>query len=228
MNENRYIDIFDECYDKLNSVGRETTKMSLRRSSFKYRFMPQREFEKLEESTCKSAIDSAISDCQHKIDDFIDSDFLHSENNISRSYRQLWEFCQFVRYAEKVIFYKNTLESDLYVDTKIDAVDKREFLLNGDEFKIYFHLESKKDNILDANYNIINIKVHREFGKKLINEYTIINQEVNLNSLGDTILINTINNILYDATLNTFNSIMKKLFNFFKERVRWEKEQVIS
>ena len=228
-NDNRYIEIFNNFYNKLNSVGRETTKFSLRRNSFKYRFMSQREFDKLSEVACKSYIDSMICDCRSELKEFINSDFLHAENNsISRSYRQMWEFSQFIRYAEKVLFYKNNPDNDLYVDTKLDDVEKREFLINGDEYKIYFHLNSQRDNLLDTTYNVINIKVIRDYGKKMINEYTIINEQVKLNSLGDNILMVTINNLLFDISLNILNEIMDKLFNFFKERIRWEREQIIS
>ena len=228
-NDNRYIEIFNKFYNKLNSIDRETTKISLRRSSFKYRFMSQREFDKLSEATCKSYVDCVISDCKSELKEFIDNDFLHAENNgISRSYRQMWEFAQFVRYVEKVLFYKNNPDNDLYVDTKLDDVEKREFLINGDEYKIYFHLNSQRDDLLDTTYNVINIKVIRDFGKKMINEYTIINEQVKLNSLGDNILIITINNLLFDISLKVLNEIMDKLFNFFKERVRWEREHIIS
>ena len=77
--------------------------------------------------------------------------FLRSLNT-SPSFETLWEFCEFVRIAEKIFFYKNVPENNIFVEMNLtDSSEARKILLNTENSKIKFIL----------THNILSRKSHR-------------------------------------------------------------------
>ena len=127
------------------------------------------------------------------------------------SFKSLWNFVQFVRYAEKTIFYKNIPENSLYVDSDLNEVSSRMFKISSDNYDIKFKLEKVKDDVNNKKYSIINIHVQRLYGKKMQNIFTIVDKDVDFQDISDLYLMNTLNIILYKEMMFEIRSIFSKL-----------------
>lgn len=128
------------------------------------------------------------------------------------SFGSLWQFCQFVRYVEKVIFYKNDLDCGFYVDSELYDLNERQFRVNKDsKVDIYFKLEKTKDKINNQEFKVITLNIKRMYGKKMVNVFTIVNEDVKLSDSSDLYLINTINGFLYEEMIDTLDIIIRNL-----------------
>lgn len=111
----------------------------------------------------------------------------------------MW-FCDFVRVAEKVIFYKNDKESSIIVDSQIEDDEKKLVIQNQDWFiKILVQTVDGfvPTTILDHGSNyILNLHVERKYGKGMENNFVVVNGETKYNDSSDLYLINSVNMIL--------------------------------
>lgn len=240
--DNHYIAHFNKCFDILDSNER-FEYISERADILHYDpvklswwdklTMSKRKKEELESAEndveIVSSKDALIEEFDTEIDSFMKKDFEPSTTsdipgkNIIRSFEQIWYFAQFVRYAEKVIFYENIPAHAFYVDSGLNDDKERCFVIDpaNTEYSILFKLQWVYDTTKKEMLKVINIKVTRDYGKQMINEYTIVNGEVNLNDDSDYTLIKVINSILYDYTLNTYKCIMNDLLDFFERRMTY-------
>ena len=144
-------------------------------------------------------------------------EFIDKNTSEPLSFKFLWQYCQFVRWAEKTVFYKNTTDNKLFVDSAMMDLDKRNFVLSyGDDILIQFSLEKQKDPVLKYStfdipdptedrsvyYHVIKINVVRKYGKMMNNKYTIIDSRVNYEDSSDITLMDTINKLLCEAVRN--------------------------
>lgn len=135
----------------------------------------------------------------------------------------MWDFCQFVRWSEKVVFYRNEKDSDIFVDSGLDDVDKRCFVINiSDDVYIKFLLEKERisynvsNTISDKPYaTSIKIEVIRTYGKEMKNTYTIIDDKINFNDTSDLELMNIINNELERYMKETCINIYRKIYGYY-------------
>ena len=243
LKSNRYICHFNECFDILNSEKRtehvcvedpnineirkpnmlnmllNTKSARIYKESLKNAVFEDEDDVSLPYYSSKKKIMDQFDDA---IDLFVKDDFepftSDSNRNIIRSFEQMWEFAQFVRYAEKCIFYHNDITSPLMVDSKLDEESERIFAISKDDYLVTFKLKWIYDTTAKQTLKAINIKVSRNYGKQMSNEYTIVNGDVKLNDDSDYTLIEVINSMVYDATLDTYRLIMKGLLEFFEER----------
>lgn len=219
---NVYIDTFRDCFTRLNTRSyemiyhTEEVKKLFRKPEMKKIYF---ESYKLSEKTVNE-----------KIEELYKSQFgyIYSSEtcNFIRSFQDMWDFCQFVRYSEKVIFYENTPDKLLYVDSGMNDEKTRSFsIINKDKnCTIKFILEKKEYDSITKNMDVITIEVLRDFGKKMTNKFTIVNREVKYNDESDIALMDSINILLYENTRLVFIDIFKKLFKFFEDYTRWEKK----
>ena len=237
MNDNKYIKHFNTCFDILRGNGRieyltpvkSVQEEPKEKKSF-FGFSKKKVEEPVKESQeFSSSKDELSSKFKEEMDQFLKEEFEphpHSTNpdkNIVRTFEQMWDFAQFVRYAEKTIFYQNVPEHSFYVDSPLDADEERMFAITTrKEITIVFKLKWVYDTTQKQTLKVINIKVTRDFGKNMINEYTIVNGEVKLKDDSDYTLIAVINDLLYDHTLNTYRCIMYDLLDFFEERTTYK------
>lgn len=126
------------------------------------------------------------------------------------SFNDLWEFCQFVKYAEKALFYQNDPIRLFYVDSDIDDLSKRQFAIKDldNSYQLLFKLEKTNEPIHNEIMKIIRLSVSRNYGRKMTNEFIIVNSEIKYNDDADIYLIDNINRILYERITNTFNEII--------------------
>lgn len=230
---NHYIEHFNECYDILSANGRfnyiriemENCIVTKEKPGFFDKLFKK---EKVNEGVTPSYKESKTdieTKFDEKIDEFMKKDFEPVKDkpskNVIRDFEQMWYFAQFVRYAEKVIFYDNDTDKPLFVDSPIDEDHERVFVIAKDNYIIKFKLQWIYDSTAKQMLKVISIKIDRNFGKEMSNEYIIVDGNVKLKDVSDFTLISIINSILYDATLDTYKLIMDKLFTFFEERMTY-------
>ena len=235
INDNKYIQFFIDCIQKTLFNREDKYRETLTQEYVDYRtdskftlFSKKKTISKTKEIPYLT-IDMIMEDYKEYYNSFVEEEFkplypiiYNDRTNTRRTFEQMWDFCQFVRYAEKVIMYKNTLNNKLYVDSELNDEVTRKFCINyTEDVSIYFIL-SYKDGPNKERYKTIEITVQRDFGKKQMNKYLIVDGHVKYNDYSDMYLMDVINSILYDATYDTFVDIMNTFEDFIKGRKRWK------
>ena len=126
-------------------------------------------------------------------------------------FNTLWLYCQFIRFAEKVLFRNNNPKNSLYVDSDMKDYEERRFQLSGDNFTAIFILSRK--NIDGKTSKIIDLTIKRTFGKEMVNQFIIVDSEVKYNDDSDIYLMNTINQILKNEVATSFYHIINNIFS---------------
>lgn len=167
------------------------------------------------------------------------------------SFRAIWEFCQFVRWAEKALFYENELSNRVIVDSGMNAgiADDNAriivFQSNSTSTTIKLELKKVKIDIPNSVFNlgpvedyrttkdVISLEVIRSFGKKMKSKYTIVDGEVGYNDISDIYLMNTVNKIVKDGIINVFREILLSIetgvmFKDFNTETDKDIKQMIS
>src|SRR5574344_1428899 len=126
------------------AVRREDKKAKfiqhLRGETDKYRFVYSDKCNKRVE------IESAVMD---KLNDPVDC----------LKFETIWQFCQFVKYAEKTKFYHNDINQNLYVDSDLYDMDSRVFIIKDEhDYQLAFKLE-KREGPNKEKIKIINLTV---------------------------------------------------------------------
>ena len=129
------------------------------------------------------------------------------------SFSSLWQFCQFVRYAEKVVFYKNALDRHFYVDSDMLDVKERLFVIEQKNLDstYKFKLEKVVDSITKEECKVITLNICRHYGKEMSNIFTIVNEDIKINDQSDQYLITTINLILEKTIKNVLRDCVEQL-----------------
>ncbi len=122
----------------------------------------------------------------------------------------LFDFGTFIRSMEKVFMYKNDVNSVVCCDTPIESKNKRTLIFNIDNITISMDLERSLDT------ERIDIKIRRNYGKKLSNHFIILNRDIVYNDTDDLMLINVINytiqNIMADILWNYVLAVADRKF----------------
>lgn len=229
LSKNRYIKLFNSVYNKYSKFHRYII-------TDKQEEITKKGFKKIKTEKVWSSADYIVDEVKKEIEEFLNKDFKPALSEIIykdppkinqvRDFDQMWEFCQFVKYAEKCIFYVNDANNSFYVDSDMLSEDSATFTLyNPDKYRIKFKLELKHDSVTNTDLRIIIVEAERFYGRKMSNKFTIVNESVQFNDIADSLLIDVINSLLYDATYNTFLDIMKCLEEFFMERIVWETDK---
>lgn len=168
----------------------------------KYKYFP---FIKKEIIDC---IDETKDDKMMEKKTFIIKEFQDESYNMS--FAQLWDFCKFIRYAEKIVFWKNKPDKCIYVDSELYEDKILKFSLKDNiicpSMECIFELEKIPTN--GQQLEIIRLSIVRQYGKLMTNTFTIVNADVKYNDSSDILLITTINRILRQQAINTFEDIL--------------------
>ena len=123
----------------------------------------------------------------------------------------MWQFCQFIRFAEKVFFYHNDIDKCFYVDSEMNDLVKRDFKITDLDNKvdIIVSMEKKKETLSDDTLNVLRISVKRNYGKQMINEFTIVNDFVKTKDDSDKLLIEIVYSIIFQKMKEQFDSIIQ-------------------
>lgn len=137
----------------------------------------------------------------------------------------LWQFCQFVRFAEKAFYYPNTPEMHLYVDSEMNDLSKRAFKIKTDDrMEIFCNLEKVTDPINKKKINVIRLKIQRNYGKQMLNEFTIVDDFVKSKDASDTVLIENIFYLISEEIKGTFGHILNRAVRIGQERNKNERK----
>ena len=218
LNDNRFISLATELYDikVLKSIKNDPDnyeKITIKNGIFgkseqTKEYKPEKEFYK-------------------KLEEFIRIN-LNQNVDTPVQFNIIWEFCQFVRWAEKAVFYENDLNNRVIVDSGMTAGitnnDPRVIVFQSQSTSTTIKLELKKekllqtreDSVFDLNTmetvpnrsHIITLEVIRNFGKKMKSKYIIVDGQVKYNDLSDIYLMNTVNRIIKDGIVDVFREIL--------------------
>lgn len=242
LNDNRFVSLATELYDIkiLKSIKNDpdnyenkTIKNGLLSKIKETEYKPEKEFYK-------------------KLKEFIDTN-LNQDSDHPVQFNIIWEFCQFIRWAEKALFYENDLNNRVIVDSGMTAGitdnNPRVIVFQSQststtiklELKKEMLLQTREDSILDINTmdtvpdksHIITLEVIRSFGKKMKSKYIIVNGQVKYNDLSDIYLMNTVNRIIKDGIANVFREILfsietEVLFKDFNTDIDEEIKKILS
>ena len=145
----------------------------------------------------------------------------NKEYSYMTSFNTLWDFSQFVRFSEKCLLYNNNQKKPLYIDSELYSEKEHRMYIPTDEFEIYIKLNKIKDEILDREFHNVYIKVIHKEGKKMVNEFVIVNDQPKYNDISDDILLGNIRVILKDIFISTLGEILiKNLKGKYNEVIR--------
>ena len=217
LNDNRFISLATELYDikVLKSIKVDP-------DNYKKKTVKKGLFDKQEETEYTPEVEF-----YKKLKDFI-SKSLNQNTDSPVQFNIIWEFCQFVRWAEKAIFYENDLNNRVIVDSTMTAGvtddNPRVIVFQSQSTSTTIKLELKKEKLLQTREDsvfdlntmntvpnksyIITLEVIRNFGKKMKSKYVIVDRQVKYNDLSDIYLMNTVNRIIKDGIVDVFMEIL--------------------
>jgi hypothetical protein len=146
-------------------------------------------------------------------------------------FNNLWQFCQFIRWAEKVVFYRNEAINKLYVDSAIDDVDCRLIVYSEENIQIKIKMEKVPNpsyipntlsDILSMDKNVqqyfksMKIVVDRKYGKEMTNKFTIIDNDTEFDDFSDKMLYETICKKFLDEIHNITILIFHMIYDTYK------------
>lgn len=141
------------------------------------------------------------------------------------SFYDLWDFCEFVRILEKVFFFPNSSKDELCVEFDMSGKSKEaKFRIRKINYEIRFAL-TKSNLLFPAVNNKIEVTVVREYGLKMKNIYTIINEKMNYEDESDLYLINEINFILKKIIHDTFSQAVELIIKDTHKKENSEAQQ---
>lgn len=144
-------------------------------------------------------------DIKHKVC----SDFIDRIRNLRNplSFNVMWQFAEFIMTAEKVYFYQNVQSSGICCD-KCDQLDRILFFAYDDK-KVYIKIIMGRTNISDK----LTIHLYREWGHKIGTTFNVENQECDITSDSDHMLVNTINAYIQNSIADLFESYVELAYH---------------
>lgn len=144
------------------------------------------------------------------------SNYIDKYNSIkgstSLTFKELWDYSQFLRWAEKVVFYDNSISNYIFSDSKMDTKTSRLFSVQKDNLMIIFELSQVKDDFRrNQTIDEIKIEVKEEFGKHLVSHFDVIDGDCYYSDDSDLYLMNTINMCLINAVTKSFKDIISRI-----------------
>ena len=217
---NKYIGFFTEMYnyimDSVNEIDKTDFTPTKKDKKFDWYLGLHKNMSSTELKN--QALRKLVEEIRCKKDQFIKEE-CQIEDMLTFS--SIWQFCQFVRYAEKTIFYPNKLENDFYVDSDMLELQSRKLSIKLYDTDIKLDLEKISDNISKHEFKTIKLNINRLYGKKMTNMFTIVDEDVKCYDSSDTYLINTVNKLLYDNMILTLVAILQHLVNIY---INYEEE----
>lgn len=217
---NKYIGFFTEMYnyimDSVNEIDKTDFTPAKKDKKFDWYLGLHKNMSSTELKN--QALRKLVEEIRCKKDQFIKEE-CQIEDMLTFS--SIWQFCQFVRYAEKTIFYPNKLENDFYVDSDMLELQSRKLSIKLYDTDIKLDLEKISDNISKHEFKTIKLNINRLYGKKMTNMFTIVDEDVKCYDSSDTYLINTVNKLLYDNMILTLVAILQHLVNIY---INYEEE----
>ena len=119
----------------------------------------------------------------------------------------IWEFAEFIMMAEKVYFYQNVQGSGICCD-KCNELDRILFFAY-DEKNVFIKLIMHRSTAGDQ----LTIMVYREWGRKDGTKFEVSNQECNITSDSDHMLVNTINAYVQNSIADLYETYIELAYH---------------
>ena len=119
----------------------------------------------------------------------------------------IWEFAEFIMMVEKVYFYQNVQGSGICCD-KCNELDRILFFAY-DEKNVFIKLIMHRSTAGDQ----LTIMVYREWGRKDGTKFEVSNQECNITSDSDHMLINTINAYVQNSIADLYETYIELAYH---------------
>lgn len=123
------------------------------------------------------------------------------------TFKDMWQFAEFIITAEKVYFYQNVQSSGICCD-KCESLDRVLFFAYDDK-NLYIKIVMNKTNISDK----LAIHLYREWGRKNGTTFNVEGQECNIISDSDHMLVNTINAYVQNSIAGLFESYVELAYH---------------
>ena len=146
-------------------------------------------------------------------------------------FKLIWDFLQFCRWAEKVMFCDNSVESGIYVESDLMQFTERFAVFNIGK-SANFEIRMKLEKINNPKYNdtpefgielsnpepkylnSMTLVITRDFGKKMKNTFIIVNGEVEYHDSSDRHLLSVVSNIISDCMYKKYCEVCSKIEGF--------------
>lgn len=133
------------------------------------------------------------------------------------TYKMLWDFCDFIKLAEYIIFYPNSKDGNFYVEAsdyrfkKYKEDDKKAINIKGTQnFDLRIGLEEVKDHLSNNTMHVIKLIIDRkENGKQVI----ICIDEISDDNIDckDSMLLANLSDFICDACYGVFKDIINSI-----------------
>lgn len=140
----------------------------------------------------KKSIDTAYKTCRLVIDRI-------RNLSIPLTFKDMWQFAEFIIIAEKVYFYQNVQSSGICCD-KCTPLERVLFFEFADK-NLYIKIGMYRSAV-----DSIKIAVYRDWGNKESSQFEVEGQQCNITSDSDHMLINTINAYVQNAIADLYES----------------------
>ena len=203
---NKFIDLFEAMYDALFTYTPvEEPEEKEDKKSFSL-FKRNKIIEEPKKTKREVYLENVYFELKNYLDNIL--------SNQSQEFWTLWRVCQFIRFSEKVLLYKNDPNGTFFVDSEMNA-DERAFVIRFNDTEIQFKLQLlPRMNIgtitsEDSKYTeAITILVNRMFGKEMKTKIVIVDKYTDLADDSDVYLINQINKYLNFCMFYMFTDIL--------------------
>lgn len=136
------------------------------------------------------------------------------------SFGNLFDVCQFIRFSEKCLIYTNNIDQPIYVDSDLYASDEHRMHMADNDVDIYIKIKSVHDSIRDVTLSSIHVKIIHKSGKKLTNEFVIVNDNPKFNDNSDRYLFYNIKTIFEKNLSKVMDEIINNLNKIYEEKLR--------
>ena len=119
----------------------------------------------------------------------------------------IWEFAEFIMMVEKVYFYQNVQGSGICCD-KCNELDRILFFAY-DEKNVFIKLIMHRSTAGGQ----LTIMVYREWGRKDGTKFEVSNQECNITSDSDHMLVNTINAYVQNSIADLYETYIELAYH---------------
>ena len=135
-------------------------------------------------------------------------EFISNMVGYSPDFDELFDFGSFIKYMEKVFFYKNDAESPVCCDSNIEDKNRRIIVFQNSQDSIKI-----KADLTKGTSNIIELTVERGYGKRMTNTYKIVDREVELRNDSDKTLMNHVVQLMSDYMVSFMLTMAKAIIN---------------
>lgn len=137
----------------------------------------------------------------------------HIKESKNLSFKELYDYSQFLRWAGKAILYNNSDTNYIFSDQNLDTTMSRLLCIQKENLLIVLDLSTTRDSLSNEYIDEIKIDVKKGYGKESEFHFVVIDQDCHYKDDSDLYLMNSINQITVKAVSKSFEEIIKSIIN---------------